>query len=103
MSSSTRNRILGILGMLLAAAGIILVSVLLRKDKAESGAGASDTVYGFAMGSTISVRLYGEDAETCEREVIDAVKELDRKVISWREEGSELAEWNRTAKAGTDV
>ncbi len=106
--------------MLLCSAVLIVIAMLLRGKGERAGSsenGASDSgsdrtdgtysdaggTYGFAMGSTISVRLYGEDAETCQREVIDAVKELDRKVISWREEGSELAEWNRTAKAGTDV
>ena len=103
MSSSTRNRILGILGMLLAAAGIILVSVLLRKDKAESGAGASDTVYGFAMGSTVSVHLYGADTDGTADEVIREVERLDEKVISWRADSSELAEWNRKASAGEEM
>ncbi len=117
---STRNRIIVILLMLLCSAALIVVAMLLRGKGEKAGSlenGAADPdsdrtdgtysdaggTYGFAMGSTISVRLYGEDAEACQREAIDAVKELDRKVISWREEGSELAEWNRTAKAGTDV
>ena len=106
--------------MLLCSAALIVVAMLLRGKGEKAGSlenGAADPdsdqtdgtysdaggTYGFAMGSTISVRLYGEDAEAWQREAIDAVKELDRKVISWREEGSELAEWNRTAKAGTDV
>ena len=106
---STRNRIIAILLMLLCSAALIVVAMLLRGKGEKAGSlenGAADPdsdrtdgtysdaggTYGFAMGSTISVRLYGEDAEACQREAIDAVKELDRKVISWREEGSELAE-----------
>jgi len=103
MSSSTRNRILAVLGMLLAAAGIILASTLLRKDKGKNGGETSDTVYGFAMGSTVSVLLYGTDTEEEAEEVIREVKRLDEKVISWRSDSSELGIWNRTASAGEEL
>ena len=100
MSISTKKRILGILGLALAAGVILAVSVLSRKGEGSGGAASSETNRGFAMGSAVSVQLYGKDAGNRSAEVIREISRLDEQVISWRAEASELAAWNRSAEAG---
>ena len=100
MSISTKKRILGILGLALAAGVILAVSVLSREGEGSGGAASSETNRGFAMGSAVSVQLYGKDAGNRSAEVIREISRLDEQVISWRAEASELAAWNRSAEAG---
>ena len=100
MSISTRKRILGILVLALAAGVILAVSALTRKGEGSGGTESPGTDRGFAMGSAVSVQLYGKAAENRSAEVIREISRLDEQVISWRAEASELAVWNRTAEAG---
>ena len=59
--------------------------------------------YDFAMGSSISVKLYGENAEETGKDLIREVKDLDQKVISRREDTSELAQWNKNTEARAET
>lgn len=95
--------------MAVAAGALIVTAILLRgKDTAGGGASGGDLSQNsviqrdFAMGSALSVTLYGETEklETVSSAAIEKIRALDEQVISWRAENSELARWNRTAKAG---
>ena len=61
--------------------------------------GQSDTIYSFAMGTSVSVTLFGADREAY-ADLESEVKRLDTEVISWRAEGSALYKLNHTYVAG---
>lgn len=99
MSESSRRRILAILGMLLAAAALIAGAMLFRNKNKETGQSRTD----FAMGSAVSVKLYGSDVKRLVDQALEEVRELDEEVISWRVEQSELSALNKDGKAGEAV
>ena len=107
MKNDTVKRVLGILAMAAAAAVLIVVAILTRGDGAseKDGSGNSLTMRDFAMGSALSVTLYGEadQLESVSQKLMEKIRDLDENVISWRSESSELAKWNRTAKEGEKV
>ena len=98
MNNGNKARVLGLFGMALAAVLVIVLAAVFRK---KSSVEVSSR--GFAMGSVVTVKLYGDgDTETPE-EVQAAVKLLDEECISWRNDNSELGKWNHTAVAGQPV
>jgi len=98
MSNSNKARVLGLIGMALAAVLIIVLAAVFRKSKNVEVSSRS-----FAMGSVVTVKLYvAGDSEAAE-EVQAAIKLLDEECISWRNDTSELGKWNRTAAAGCRV
>ena len=106
MSRDAKNRVLGLLLLAALSAVLILIVGLVRGRKGITSKESSDgtTVRDFAMGSTFTVTLYGDKEErgTASAEVVERVKELDTKVISWRSGDSELARWNRDASTEDD-
>lgn len=99
MDESSRRRILAILGMLLAAAALIAGAMLFRNKNKETGQSRTD----FAMGSAVSVKLYGSDVKRLVDQALEEVRKLDEEVISWRVEQSELSAFNKDGKAGEAV
>lgn len=99
---AVRNRILGIVAMAVAAGALIVTAMLMRK---QGGSPDGVTLRDFAMGSLVTVTLYGSEEETEEvaKTVMEKIHRLDEDVISRRVEGSELSDWNRNAKAGKEV
>ena len=98
----TVKRSLGILAMAVAAGALILIAICMRKNgSAEGGV----TLRDFAMGSAVTITLYGEQEqlEDTAGTVMEKIRRLDEEVISRRVEGSELSNWNRNAKAGEKV
>ena len=100
MSREVRKKIFGIVGMAAAAAVLIILAVLFRGKGKTSSRRQS-----FAMGSVVTITLYGDAKETEQigEEIENRIKELDEEVISRRADNSELARWNREAKAGEEV
>ena len=78
MDESSRRRILAILGMLLAAAALIAGAMLFRNKNKETGQSRTD----FAMGSAVSVKLYGSDVKRLVDQALEEVRKLDEEVIS---------------------
>ena len=99
MSRDMRNRMIGITAMAAACILIIAFSFLWRKKKKGT---VEEKASGFSMGSMVSVTFYGESDNVSEaaRDTIELVQNLDEKLISWREDNSELSRWNREAAAG---
>ncbi len=99
MEQSSRRRILAIVGMLFAAAVLIAGALIFQRNKKDTEASRT----AFSMGSAVSVKLYGPHAAAGAEAAEEEIRRLDEEVISWRIEASELARWNRSAKAGEGV
>ena len=102
MQQGIGRKIAVAIGML-AVAGLLIV--LYRWMNVREGISKGDsladgqTTYSFAMGTSVSVSLYGaQDTEYAKLE--QAIKELDEQEISWRQEGSALYKLNHTYTAG---
>jgi thiamine biosynthesis lipoprotein len=83
-------------GVLLIVAALLFLAAVFGKRRETSG-----TKYDFAMGTAISVTAYmkgnNASAEDITKNIVDTIKNLDEEVISWRDEGSELAAVNGAA------
>ena len=99
----------GIGRKIVIAVGMLVVAGLLivlyqwgnaREDTSKDRQLADgQTTYSFAMGTSVSVSLYGtQDTEYAKIE--QAIKDLDEQEISWRQEGSALYKLNHTYTAG---
>ena len=99
----------GIGRKIVIAVGMLVVAGLLivlyqwgnaREDTSKDRQPADgQTTYSFAMGTSVSVSLYGtQDTEYAKIE--QAIKDLDEQEISWRQEGSALYKLNHTYTAG---
>ena len=102
MQQEIGRKIAVAIGML-AVAGLLIV--LYRWMNVREGISKGDsladgqTTYSFAMGTSVSVSLYGaQDTEYAKLE--QTIKELDEQEISWRQEGSALYKLNHTYMAG---
>ena len=102
MQQGIGRKIAVAIGML-AVAGLLIV--LYRWMNVREGISKGDsladgqTTYSFAMGTSVSVSLYGaQDTEYAKLE--HTIKELDEQEISWRQEGSALYKLNHTYMAG---
>ena len=91
-----------LLKVILLAIGSVAVFVLATKradgpntikDQALTGG----TNYDFAMGTSVSATVYGGDP-SAGRRAIDCIKRADTELLSWREQGSELARLNADYK-----
>ena len=93
----------GIGRKIVIAVGMLVVAGLLivlyqwgnaREDTSKDRQPADgQTTYSFAMGTSVSVSLYGtQDTEYAKIE--QAIKDLDEQEISWRQEGSALYKLN---------
>ena len=95
-------------GLILALACVVLYAQSNRnvKEKTKQGVSAyaeGNTLYDFAMGTAISVTLYGGGEDTRKEAAavcVEGIKEADEKLLSWRVEGSELSRLNQDCKAG---
>ncbi len=83
---------MGLLGIYIA-----IVSKGGSKDEEKS----SDAIYDFAMGTSVSITLYGiDDKEIIAGDIVRSINNLSDNVISWRAEGSELYALNSSYEAG---
>lgn len=94
-----------VFGMLLLT--VILIGLYQRgRLHGDSGDGLQvtdgQTVYSFAMGTSVSVSLYGAPGGE-EEKLAQAVKNLDEQEISWRQEGSTLYRLNHSYTAGQET
>ena len=96
------RKIIDFLKMLILAIGLILLFVVYKKsDSNRGGDYVYQTVYDFAMGTSVQVNIYGNKDKSFKPEnVVDEIKELDEKLISWRSKDSELYKLNHEYKVG---
>ena len=102
MQQGIGRKIVMAVGMLVVA-GLLIVLYQwgnAREDTSKDRQLADgQTTYSFAMGTSVSVSLYGtQDTEYAKIE--QAIKDLDEQEISWRQEGSALYKLNHTYTAG---
>ena len=102
MQQGIGRKIVVAIGMLVVA-GLLIVLYQwgnAREDTSKDRPIADgQTMYSFAMGTSVSVSLYGtQDTEYAKIE--QAIKDLDEQEISWRQEGSALYKLNHTYTAG---
>lgn len=90
------KKIVSLLKMLILSLGLIGVFTIYSKDKEKQVDRTEQTSYSFAMGTSISVSIYDDSADSTQiRESINnEIKSLDEELISWRAEGSELKALN---------
>ncbi|MBR1673654.1 MAG: FAD:protein FMN transferase [Eubacterium sp.] len=110
-----RGTMIGLAAMLICTVLLIVVVVLNKKNKEANDSGVSSgmvssdeksyTAYDFAMGTSLSVTVYGDmsgskskEAEEEGRMIFDSIKELDEEIISWRSSSSVLSKLNREGK-----
>lgn len=94
------KKIVTLLKMIVLSLGLILLFKMItdktdsdkRSDKLEYSSG--DTLYGFSMGTSVNITLYGDDCEELYSVVMQEIESLDEEYISWRNEESELARLN---------
>jgi len=99
-----RNRLIGIAAIAVASIILILVVSLFRRNRDAQPVQTSGTVteQSFAMGTAVTLTLYGDDGvlKDVSGSILEHIRTLDQDILSWRSENSELARWNREAKAG---
>ena len=111
-----KGKIFGLAAMLICTVILIVVAATLKKNKSDdadnrvsSGTVSSDnksyTAYDFAMGTSLSMTVYGdmkgsgsEKAEEECKKAFNLIKELDEEVISWRSSESVVSKLNRDGK-----
>lgn len=92
---------------------VLLLTVILlvyssNSKKSGDRDNKSDTLYDFAMGTSVSVTIYSgdkmsaTDADNLARQIVEEIKALDTELISWREETSELAILNEHLAASEE-
>lgn len=57
----------------------------------------------FAMGTVISVQVYGKEPETAAKDILTCIHDLDDQELSWRTDGSEIARINNELKTHTEA
>lgn len=102
MQQGIGKKIVVAVGMLVVA-GLLIVLYQWGNAREDTSKGSQladgQTTYSFAMGTSVSVSLYGaEDTEYAKIE--QAIKDLDEQEISWRQEDSALYKLNHTYTAG---
>lgn len=90
------RKVVTLLKMLILSIGLIGAVALFRNNKDDDEDVVVDTGYGFAMGTSISVSIYDNSADSTQitESINKEIKTLDEELISWRTDGSELAELN---------
>ena len=98
MKKENLIRLLKVLAVAICSVAVfVLVTRRPDEKRIEGRMTEGGTVYDFAMGTSVSATLYGGTASartTAAKAAIDSIKETDTKLLSWREEGSELARLN---------
>ncbi|MBQ9608194.1 MAG: FAD:protein FMN transferase [Lachnospiraceae bacterium] len=97
-----RRKIIDFLKMLSLSIVLIFAFVAYKKSDSDSGGDyVYQTVYDLAMGTSVQVTIYGnKDKNFKPDDIVDKIKELDEKLISWRSEDSELYKLNHEYKVG---
>ena len=101
MKAQNKQKWMFAIGMLFVA---VLLIIVYRKYADDNGnvstqTDMTDTKYSFAMGTSVSVTLYGAKSSLYD-ELEQTVKTLDTQIISWRSEESSLAKLNHEYVAG---
>lgn len=87
--------------MIILTIGLIGAIVLFTNNNHREHEKETNTIYDFAMGTSVSIKLYGVDDENALAEDITAeINNLSDNIISWRSDTSELYNLNNSYKAG---
>lgn len=92
------KRALLLIKMIAMSLALLAILLIVSKKIDNKKTNGDDKLYlhDFAMGTSISIELYGKSNDTKQlaHDIDDKIKELDTCLISWRENESELAKIN---------
>ena len=92
-----------LLKMLVLALGLLAVYIATSKRTDTIGEDDADTIYDFAMGTAVSIKLYGvSDEKAVATDIVTRINQLSDETISWRAEGSELYQLNSSYVTGKE-
>lgn len=98
-----KNKLKPFLIMIILTIGLIGVIVLFTKNIHREQEKEADTIYDFAMGTSVSIKLYGADDENAMAEdIVAGINNLSDNLISWRADTSELYNLNKSYRAGEE-
>lgn len=83
----------------LCAAAVVAMVIITGRQNADKAEKSLNTT---VMGTTASITVYGRDGSDIIDGIMKVENDLDKNVISWREEGSEVWNVNHFYKAGED-
>ena len=84
----------------LAVCGALVLCIVLA-DFIKSRSEYSDTT--IAMGTVVSIRLFGSDGETTATEIENNINETEKTLLSWREKNSDIERINASSGAAVSV
>lgn len=89
------KKLVTLLKMSVLAIGLLALCIVMAdKGKTKKSDGGT-TYYDFAMGTSVSITLYGDgDMDEVSAQIITGAKDLSDNIISWREDTSELGNLN---------
>lgn len=95
------KKFIDLLKMLSLTIVLIGTALIFNKKNHDNKNGSSETVYDFAMGTSVQMTIYGDRDKSFKAEdLIDEIKKLDEEIISWRSDKSELYRLNNEYAAG---
>lgn len=95
------KKIKTLLKMTALALGLLVLFIVISKKVKPEGPKEPETIYDFAMGTSVSIKLYGvEDDKAMAEEMITRINTLSDSVISWRNSESELYKLNNSYVSG---
>ena len=97
------KKILTLLKMVILAIGLVLIYDTFIKNMKLDDEIQVKTKYDFAMGTSVSITLYGADnEEELSESIVSRINDLSNRIISWREEESELYKLNNSYVEGEE-
>lgn len=96
------KKVATLLKMIALALGLLAIGVIIYK-KIGDGKNKVFTLYDFAMGTSVSLTLYGvDDEDPMGKDIIARINTLSNELISWRESTSQLYRLNNSYEPGIE-
>ncbi|MBP3621567.1 MAG: FAD:protein FMN transferase [Lachnospiraceae bacterium] len=95
------KKIKTLLKMLILALGLLGLFIVITKKMKPEEIKDAETIYDFAMGTSVTIKLYGvEDEEAYAGDIVTRINDISDNLISWRVEESQLYDLNNNYKTG---
>ena len=95
------KKIKTLLKMLILALGLLGLFIVITKKMKPEEIKDAETIYDFAMGTSVTIKLYGvEDEEIYAGDIVTRINDISDNLISWRVEKSQLYDLNNNYKTG---
>lgn len=95
------KKIKTLLKMLILALGLLGLFIVITKKMKPEEIKDAETIYDFAMGTSVTIKLYGvEDEEAYAGDIVTRINDISDNLISWRVEKSQLYDLNNNYKTG---